>query len=153
MNASKILFATDFSPTSDTALEVATSLARSSGATLIVAHVNTPLPPYGGEGMMVPLTELDAERGREELNGVKVPDASVPVQRELLLGNPAPEIVNLADKEKADLIVIGSHGRTGLSRLLMGSVAEAVVRLANCPVLTVKPKAVVGSEEPAIWEK
>ena len=65
-------------------------------------------------------------------------DADVPHEHRLLHGDPIGEIVRLAEQEHVDMIVMGTHGRTGLSRLLMGSVAEAVVRRADCPVLVVK---------------
>jgi nucleotide-binding universal stress UspA family protein len=66
----------------------------------------------------------------------------VPVERRLLAGDPADAIIRLAESENIDLIVMGTHGRRGLSRLLMGSGAEAVVRAAPCPVLTVKQPVV-----------
>jgi len=70
-------------------------------------------------------------------------DPSVSFEHKLLAGDPAAAIVEAADQENVDLIVLGTHGRTGLTRLLMGSVAENVVRKAKCPVLTVKhPSAV-----------
>jgi len=65
-------------------------------------------------------------------------DPAVPYEHHLLIGNPATAIVHLAETENVDLIVLPTHGRTGLMRLLMGSVAEEVVRKARCPVLTVK---------------
>ena len=72
-----------------------------------------------------------------------VPDSNVPVERRLLAGDPADAIIRLAESEHIDLIVMGTHGRRGLSRLLMGSVAESVVRVAPCPVLTVKQPVMV----------
>ncbi|MEO8499029.1 MAG: universal stress protein, partial [Planctomycetota bacterium] len=65
-------------------------------------------------------------------------DPTVPCEHLLLLGDPAHQLVELANKQSVDLIVIGTHGRTGLFRALMGSVAESVVRHATCPVITVK---------------
>jgi nucleotide-binding universal stress UspA family protein len=65
----------------------------------------------------------------------------VPYEHHLITGDPATAVVQLAEEENVDMIVMGTHGRTGLSRLLMGSVAEAVVRKANCPVLTFKQPA------------
>jgi nucleotide-binding universal stress UspA family protein len=145
MKANKILFATDFSPTSQEVLAVASALAKSSGAELIIAHCEIPPAVYGGAEMVAHLGELNDKLAREQLEQVVPPDPSLRVRRELLTGDPAKEIVDLADREKADLIVVGSHGRTGLERLLMGSVAESIVRHAQCPVLTVKPRAIVGS--------
>jgi nucleotide-binding universal stress UspA family protein len=69
------------------------------------------------------------------LEAVKPKDASVPFTHRLTMGDPAGEIVRIAEDEKADMIVLGTHGRTGVTRLLMGSVAEVVVRRAPCPVL------------------
>jgi nucleotide-binding universal stress UspA family protein len=78
-------------------------------------------------------------------------DASVGFEHRLVIGSPATAIVYLAEKEKVELIVMPTHGRTGLMRVLMGSVAEEVVRKAKCPVLTVKAaaKAPAGRREPA----
>ncbi|MCE9525416.1 MAG: universal stress protein, partial [Planctomycetales bacterium] len=76
-----------------------------------------------------------------KLNKITPSDSNVPVERRLLAGDPAEAIIRLAETEKADLIVIGTHGRRGLRRVLMGSVAEVVVRTASCPVLTVKQGA------------
>ena len=84
----------------------------------------------------------DGEGHREELKknlvAVMPADPSIHFEHKLLVGDPATAIVQLAEDENADFLVIGTHGRTGLTRLLMGSVAEAVVRHAKCPVLTIK---------------
>jgi len=72
------------------------------------------------------------------LEAVVPTDKNVSYEHHLLLGTAAEDIVRVATEEKADLIVIGTHGRTGLKRVLMGSVAEAVMRHAHCPVLTLK---------------
>jgi nucleotide-binding universal stress UspA family protein len=138
MKANKILFPTDFSHTGDAALELATALTRDSGATLLIVHTEEPPMAYGGGefyyGMPNPAT-ADLEK---MLHDVKPTDPSVPFEYRMITGDPASAIVRLAEDEDVDLIVIGTHGRTGLSRLLMGSVSEAVVRRAKCPVLTVK---------------
>ena len=75
------------------------------------------------------------------LHDVKPTDPSIPVEYRLLTGEPADAVVRSAEEDDVDLIVLGSHGRTGLSRLLMGSVAEAIVRKAHCPVLVYKQPA------------
>lgn len=138
MNAKKILFATDFSAAGESALDYATALARDSGATLLIAHVEEPPVAYGaGEFYALPAVPDKVEL-QTMLAAVVPTDPAVPCEHRLLLGNPASEIVQLAADEKVDLIVMGTHGRTGLVRLLMGSVAEAVVRRAGCPVLTLK---------------
>jgi len=69
------------------------------------------------------------------LERVTPTEKSLTFTRLLLLGDPASEIVRIADERKADMIVLGTHGRTGLTRMLMGSVAESIVRRAPCPVL------------------
>jgi universal stress protein A len=144
MHADKILFPTDFSPASEHALRWATSLARDSGATICIIHVEEPPMAYGGGEMYV---GFDDASTKEELRRVLVQvvptDHNVAFDHKLLVGDPADAIVHEAEAEGADLIVMGTHGRTGLTRLLMGSVAEAVVRRAKCPVLTVKQPAEV----------
>jgi nucleotide-binding universal stress UspA family protein len=144
MNARKILFPTDFSPASQEALQWATSLARDSGATLLIAHVEEPPLAYGGGELYY---GGDDEMTREELKRsllqIVPTDHNVAYDHMLLVGDPAMAIVHAAEKEGADLIVMGTHGRSGLSRLLMGSVAETVIRKAKCPVLTIKQPAEV----------
>lgn len=145
MKARKILFPTDFSPFGQEALRWATSLARDSGAALIIVHVEEPPMSYGGGEVFIGGEEGDREELKKSLVKVVPTDAKVPFEHKLLVGDPATAIVEEADNENADLIVIGTHGRTGLTRLLMGSVAEAIVRRAKCPVLVVKhPSALPG---------
>ena len=138
MDFKKILFPTDFSHTGDAALTMATSLARDTGATIMIVHVEEPPTAYGGGemyyGMMDPATD-DLKR---MLHEVVPAGEAVSFQHRLITGDPAQAIARLAESEDVDLIVMGTHGRTGLTRMLMGSVAEAVVRRASCPVLTYK---------------
>ena len=142
MFAHRILVPIDFSPYSDAALALATSLARDGGGTLVLAHVEViPLSAAGGE-FLYDIPEPPTEELLDKLEHVTPPDSQVPVERRLLAGDPADAIIRLAESENIDLIVMGTHGRRGLSRLLMGSVAEAVVRAAPCPVLTVKQPVV-----------
>lgn len=141
MNERKILFPTDFSHTGDAALELATSLARERGAKLLIVHVEEPPAAYGcGEmyyGMPDPVTE-DLEKMLERV----VPsDPDVACEHLMVTGDPATAITRVAKEEEVELIVMGTHGRTGLMRLLMGSNAEMVVRHAACPVLTYKQPA------------
>ncbi len=138
MKYNKILFATDFSPASDAALKYATSLARDSGAKLLIVHVEEMPMPYVGGEMYFAQPEYPNPEIRRMLEAVIPPDPSIRYEHRLVLGTAADDIVRIADEEKADMIVIGTHGRTGLRHVLMGSVAESVVRLANCPVLTLK---------------
>jgi universal stress protein A len=138
MNWKKILFATDFSPASDAALRYATALARDSGALLLIAHVEEVPTPYLGGEMYFTQPEYPNPEIRKMLDAVVPPDKTVRYEHRLVMGIAADDIARLAEEEKADLIVIGTHGRTGLSRVLMGSVAESVMRMATCPVLTIK---------------
>jgi nucleotide-binding universal stress UspA family protein len=138
MNAKKILFPTDFSHTGDTALSMATSLARDWGAKLLIAHVEEPPLAYGGGEMYYGMPEPRTADLAKMLDEVVPPDPSVGFEHRLVTGEPSEAIIRLAEAENVDLIVMGTHGRTGLSRFLMGSVAEAVVRGAKCPVLTLK---------------
>ncbi len=138
MFAHRILVPIDFSPYSEAALTLATSLARDGGGTLVLAHVEVISMSAAGGEFFYSLPVPPAELLLNKLDHVFPPDSNVPVERHLLAGDPADAIIRLAETDNIDLIVMGTHGRRGLSRLLMGSVAEAVVRAAPCPVLTVK---------------
>lgn len=138
MNMKKILFPTDFSHTGDAALKLATSMARDSGATLLIVHVEEPPVAYGGGEMYYGMPEPATDDLKRMLEAITPDDPQVAYEHRLITGDPPGALVRLAESENVDLIVIGTHGRTGLSRLLMGSVAEAVVRKAPCPVLTYK---------------
>jgi universal stress protein A len=142
MNTPKILFPTDFSTTGQTALELATSLARDRGAKLLIAHVEEPPMAYGGGEMYYGIDQPDRKELEKMLTEVVPTDPSVGYEHRLMIGSPATAIVYLAEKEGVEMIVMPTHGRTGLLRVLMGSVAEEVVRKATCPVLTVKAAAV-----------
>jgi nucleotide-binding universal stress UspA family protein len=147
----KILFPTDFSTGSEAALKYATSLARDTKAKLVIVHVEEPPAAFGDGDMYYGSIEPDNLALLEMLHAVVPTDVRVPYEHRLLTGDPAQEIVTLADEEGCDLIVMGTHGRTGFMRLLMGSVAEAVVRRANCPVVTYKhPRSVPMQREVAL---
>jgi nucleotide-binding universal stress UspA family protein len=137
-----ILHPTDFSAHSEYAFRLASSLARDYGARLIVLHVfERPLFIHGGVMTAPPEPPPPEEQRhaiREQLQRIKPPDPAVSVEHVLEEGDPATGILQVAQERSCDLIVMGSHGRTGLGRLFMGSVAEKVVRKAPCPVLTVK---------------
>ena len=145
MNLKLILTSTDFSPSSDAALAMATALARDSGAKLLIVHVEEIPLATGGAEYLYSVPEPATQELKEMLSEVVPRDPSVPFEHHLLAGDPAEAIIRTAEQENVDMIVIGTHGRTGLTRLLMGSVAEAVVRRASCPVLTVKQAAKVAS--------
>jgi nucleotide-binding universal stress UspA family protein len=147
----RILVPTDFSPASDAALEYARILAAKFGASLQLLHVvddRAASTAFVGDGFAVdtPGTrEAFLAQARERLartisatNRVRLHATS-----EAFVGRPAPTIVDYATATGTGLIVMGTHGRTGLAHLLMGSVAEQVVRTAPCPVLTVRQAGVV----------
>ncbi len=138
MSERKILFPTDFSHTGDAALEMASTLARERGAKLLIVHVEEPPAAYGAGEMYYGMPDPVTEDLRKMLEQVVPPSPDVVCERRLITGDPAMAIANLAQEEGVELIVMGTHGRTGLMRLLMGSVAEAVVRRAPCPVLTLR---------------
>lgn len=136
-----IVYPTDFSAPSDYAFRLAHSLARDHDSRLIVLHVVTTLGPElvtHGEAA----TELEPESYRRkllaDLQKVQPADPSVRVEHHLAEGDEATEIVRVARETGCGLIVMATHGRSGMQRLLMGSVAEQVMRHAPCPVLTVK---------------
>jgi nucleotide-binding universal stress UspA family protein len=133
-----VLHPTDFSQYSEFAFRLACSLARDYGARLMVLHVAAPPMAVAGQGVMMFPPEDDLAPLREKLRQLRPRDLKVQVEQRLLEGDAATEILRLAEETKCDVIVIGTHGRTGLARLLMGSVAEQVVRRAPCPVVTVK---------------
>lgn len=132
-----ILHPTDFSDHSKSAFHLACSLARDYGARIIILHVAVPPVVVAGEGMLAPLP-FDLEPVQERLQQLRPADTMIPVEHHLVQGNADTEILRVAEVMKCDLIVLGTHGRTGLGRLLMGSVAEQIVRKAPCPVVTVK---------------
>jgi nucleotide-binding universal stress UspA family protein len=146
-----ILHPTDFSENCDHALQMAAALARDYGAQLVVLHVQSiPVAVYGyGEGVLPPATEARDELW-EKLQMINPPGVSV--GHRLAEGNAVEEILRTANEVHADLIVMGTHGRRGLTRLLMGSVAELVVRRALCPVLTMRTPVAAGAmqETPAM---
>jgi len=149
MKADKIVVPTDFSHCGDAALRLAASLARDTGAKLLIVHVEEPPLAYGGGEMYYGVPEPATEDLQRMLQRVVPPDPNVEYEHRLISGEPASAIVQLAEDEKADLIVMATHGRTGLTRLLMGSVAEAVVRRAPCPVLTYKVECDAANESEA----
>jgi nucleotide-binding universal stress UspA family protein len=136
-----ILFPTDFSLASDAALPHAEALAKQSNARLLIVHVEEPPLAYGGGELYYGLPEPSSERILKMLEDVKPADQKLPFAHRLTMGDPAGEIVRIAAEEGAEMIVLGTHGRTGVTRLLMGSVAEAIVRRAPCPVLVYRETA------------
>jgi len=142
-----ILLPTDFSDCANFALPYAAGIARATGASLLVVHVvETVVPAVGYSGMSEPLPIADISEQLEESAEREMPRvaeceecAGLNVEEMIVHGDAATEIVRVARERRVDLIVVSSHGRTGLGRILFGSTAEAVVRHATCPVLVVKP--------------
>ena len=141
-----ILVATDFSEASDAALTYGRTLARTFGVTLHVLHVteNVYLQAFGLETYTPSVSDIQHEvdeAARKRLDELVLDsDNSGPATRKVLrtASSPARTITDYAGEERIDLIVMGTHGRGGVAHLLMGSVAERVVRTAPCPVLTVR---------------
>lgn len=133
-----ILCPTDFSERSATAFDMACSLARDYRARLVVLHVMEP-PIVYGELITPHASDLDFEQAvRRRLSQLVMPDLRIQVEHVMSEGEPSAEIIRIARGANADLIVMGSHGRGGIARVLLGSVAEEVLRKADCPLLIVK---------------
>jgi nucleotide-binding universal stress UspA family protein len=136
-----ILFATDFSPAADTAIPFALQIARSYGAKVYGVHVNpyndyTAVAPEAWAGM-VEAAERETKENTERLN-----EQLKSVEHEAVIGqgNISEAISKLIKEKEIDLVVVGTRGRTGLEKALLGSVAEQILRQAPCPVLTVGPR-------------
>jgi nucleotide-binding universal stress UspA family protein len=141
----RILHPSDFSPASSGALTKAVELAKKDDAELVLAHVLTPVAPLVGEAYVSPKTfdeiqRSSREQGERRLDALaaKARKAGVRVQTVLAEGVAWQEITRLAKARRVDLIVMGTHGRGGLAKLFLGSVAERVVATAPCPVMTVR---------------
>ena len=147
--ARTILHPTDFSPGSAAAFAYACDLAREAGSRVIVLHAFGPVVPIATEGVILSddVAELRALAQRE-LDAVRPPDPAVRVEKVIREGPSTQVILDAAREFGADLIVMGTHGRTGFRRLVLGSVAEEVLRKAPCPVLTVKTEE-PGGRHPA----
>ena len=128
----KIMVPTDGSKHADKAEDMAIELAKQFGAEIIAVHVID-------DKLIQPFELLEAE-GKDILNRVqeKGRSSGVQVNEVLLLGNPGHDMKKISSKSEADLIVIGSHGKTGLEKILMGSVAENTIKTSEIPVLVVK---------------
>ena len=150
----RILVPTDFSADADAAFDYALEFARKFDASVHLLHVvEDPLAAgmwssavYTAEiaGLQVNLVHDAEERLRRS-----VPDAASSVSTEVRTGNAAREILKVAQERNADLLVMGTRGRTGIAHIMMGSVAERVVRLAMCPVLTLKAGTVRSAADAA----
>jgi len=141
----RILVASDFSKSSRRAFAAALALSKSKGASLTIVYVNVPLVPIVPEQYVRESTwnRLNTEARRwNERQLAKLAErakqAGVKVATVLVNGDPPSEIVRAARSRRADLVVLGTHGRTGFSKFLLGSVAERVIATARCPVMTVR---------------
>jgi nucleotide-binding universal stress UspA family protein len=147
MDVRSILVPTDFSECARHAVPVAAELARLLGARVMCLHVVEPaVQPVGWTPVAEPMPATELGERLEETAARDLPAfskseefAGLEVEDLLAHGEPAAEIVRVAEERGAGLIVVSSHGRTGLGRILFGSTAESVVRHARCPVLVVKP--------------
>jgi nucleotide-binding universal stress UspA family protein len=144
-----ILHPTDFSPSSEGALRVARALAGDLGARLFLLHV-LPLAILMDGSMAA---EVDPQPYRDSLRNLAEaldgPDLKQPIETLLVHGFDREEICRVAEQTACDLIVMGTHGRSGVGRLVLGSVAEAVLPRVDCPVLVVKTPERVTSEKPS----
>lgn len=147
IHVKKILYATDFSSYSNQAYFHAIALAEHHKASLTILYVYTPDATQQSPG----INGTERQHWREQLEQIRPVNASIPVHHVMLDGEAASEIVRYAVDAGMDLIVMGTHGRTGLERLLMGSVAEKVMREAPCSVLVVKlPRGIPQAVRPDI---
>lgn len=141
-----ILFATDFSSSSTAALPHAVAIARHFGAKLYLAYV-IPTDAYD----LIPAAERDAALGNmrrhveQQMTGLRGTALLRGIQHSVLVdhGNVWPRVSMMVEKQKIDLIVIGTHGRSGVEKLLMGSIAEEILRCARAPILMVGPDNLV----------
>jgi nucleotide-binding universal stress UspA family protein len=145
-----LVVALDGSHCADRALQLALGLAKMTGAKLAICSVADPAPVYGTLEPSA-LIEHTLEEIRNEARRVvdealaKAKAAGVSAAGSILEGEPVYEIVAYANSIKADGIVIGTHGRSGVSRLFMGSIAEGVMRQATMPIITVREEARIGT--------
>ena len=155
----RILVPTDFSATADAALDAAYVLAERFGASLELLHVlddpfvvdGMAAEAYISEGPAVRTAML--QEAQERLRHRASPREGIPdIKTEVLFGHGARTIAEYAVERGTDLIVIGTHGRTGFAHLLLGSVAEQLVRTAPCPVLTVRQPKIPRHREELVYD-
>lgn len=140
-----VLFATDFSPTSEAALPYAAAICRRFGSTLHMVHVISEaglLMMSGGVDYvsMGTIYEDAQNEAKERLDQISKQVEGVPHRNSVRHGQVWRTLATIIAESEVDLLVVGTHGRTGLGKLLLGSVAEDILRHAPCPVLTVGPK-------------
>ncbi len=145
MDIKKIVCAVDFSEQSRGVAEYTKTLAQALGAEILCVYVAPSLAQY--VGFKVPASSIDDFVGEIVSGAETTMDQFLEENFEgmestgkVLTGYAAEEILDLADQEKADLVIMGTHGRKGIDRMLFGSVAEKVVKSAKCPVVTIRPQ-------------
>lgn len=141
----RILHPSDFSPASSAAFVKAMQMAKANGAELLLVHVQAPFAPIAGDGYVSPQVYAEIEASakayaQKELGVLANRAKKLGVRARVLLleGAPHEQIARAARSKRADLVVLGTHGRTGLARMFLGSVASRVIAIATCPVLTVR---------------
>lgn len=144
-----ILVATDFGPCSELAVDHAFALAARLGAKVHLLHVfSIPGLPDGAAYAASALDDAEQAAGKRLAEFVRArTDAGLLGEQSVRMGDPAKVILQVAAQLDADLIVLGTHGRRGLSRLLLGSVAESVVHNAECPVTVVRAKHYAANQQ------
>ena len=145
MNIKRILCPCDFSDFCDATNEYASTMAKANNAKIVYIHVAQPEIPYASYAYVN--VEREEKEALEQLHELKPTIDGIEAEYVVKFGIPSQQIVEYANENDIDLIVIGTHGRTGIMRVLMGSVAEAVVRKAECPVMAIKPWANVPQEK------
>ncbi|HEY7251539.1 MAG TPA: universal stress protein [Methylomirabilota bacterium] len=145
MKMRRILHATDFSAASSRAFKRAVDIAKASGAELLLVHVLPSVFPVVADGYVSPKVYEDLEAatradGQKRLDRLarRARASGARVKSLLLEGVPHERIARAARARKADMVVIGTHGRTGFAKLVLGSVASRVLAISPCPVLTVR---------------
>ena len=139
----KILCPIDFSEHSFTALKIADEMAKIFHAELFLVHVITPIPsvPTPPHPLVFDVLkyqdslEVHSKKSLDDIAKNRI-SSGIKVQQIVALGDPATEIIKIADENDVNLIVVATHGRTGLGHMIFGSVAEKIIRHASCPVLT-----------------
>jgi nucleotide-binding universal stress UspA family protein len=145
MKMRRVLHATDFSTASSRAFKRAVDIAKASGAELLLVHVLPSVFPVVADGYVSPKVYEDLEAatradGQKRLDRLarRARASGARVKSLLLEGAPHERIAQAARARKADMVVIGTHGRTGFAKLVLGSVASRVLAISPCPVLTVR---------------
>jgi nucleotide-binding universal stress UspA family protein len=143
----RILFASDLSKASAKAFATAITLAKATHAEMVILHVLVPFTPLVPESYIggATLDQINADArqwGVQQLSKLtaKAKSGGVRASGLIMTGDPAGQIVRTARAKRAGLLVLGTHGRTGLNRLFVGSVAQRVIASARCPVVTVREK-------------